>query len=49
MTTAQAAAERVCDDAAAVAGSCAYEADVLDADHFRSIGFYPDPDVAPPF
>lgn len=49
MTAAQAAAEHVGDDAEAVAGACPYEADLLDADALREIGFYPDPDVPPPF
>jgi hypothetical protein len=47
MTAAQARAERT--DPAAVADACSYEAEKIDADAMREIGFYPDPDIEPPF
>lgn len=41
--------DRLDPDAEAVAEVCPYEADVLDADVWRALGFYPDPEPAPPF
>lgn len=49
MTAAQAAGERVSEDAAAVAGSCPYEADELDDEVWRDLGFYPPAGAMPPF
>lgn len=47
MTTAEAAKEPA--DPEADAGVCGYEADLLNADALRGIGFYPTPDLEPPF
>lgn len=49
LSAADVAASRLCDDADAVQGSCAYEADALDDEYMRSIGFYPADNPTPPF